>query len=74
MSRINIKDKFTSKEETALTLTTIGYVMLTIGLSASWIKEVVFPTGDLQLDPTLTTAWIAWTAGLMGWIMGKSGK
>lgn len=69
------------KRDTSILLTASGYLLLSGSLGISWIKGILFPhvvtVGDIstlipvELSPELTTAWIAWTASLITWIIAK---
>ena len=65
------------KRDTSILLTASGYLLLSGSLGVSWIKGILFPHVvdgvliEVQLSPELTTAWIAWTASLITWIIAK---
>ena len=65
------------KLDTSIILTATGYVILTGALGLSWIKGIIFPVIidsaviPVELSTELTTAWIAWTASLITWIIAK---
>ena len=66
-------DKVTSKYETALVLLTAGYMALTMSLATKWFLTFtnIVPSNEL-LGKELEIAWIAWTAGLLGFTIGKN--
>lgn len=69
---IELGDTKTSRSEEALKIVKAGYITLTVALGADWLKTVFIPGQSLVLGGELLTAWIAWTAGLIGWLTAKA--
>ena len=69
---VDISDTKTSKYETGITLAKYGYLALTIVLGIKWITTFtnLVPQND-ALGSELEMAWVAWTAGLLGFTIGK---
>ena len=72
---VNFTDKFTSRYETMLHLVTVGYLGTTVLVFVDGLMFILdsskVPT---MVDGALGTAWVGWTAGLFGWLLGKNGK
>ena len=69
---VDTSDSKTSKYETGIELAKYGYLALTITLGIKWLLTYtgLVPTNE-ALGSELEMAWVAWTAGLLGFTIGK---
>ena len=74
-TEVNIADTKTSKYETMLTLVTVGYVGASVLVFVDGLMFILDSTKvPTIVDGVIGTAWVSWTAGLFGWLLGKNGK
>ena len=69
---VDTADTKTSKYETGITMFKYGYLALTITLAIKWFTTFtnLVPANDAA-GSELEMAWVAWTAGLLGYTIGK---
>lgn len=69
---VDVNDTLTSKYETGILLSKYGYLALTIVLGVKWLTTFtgLIPTNE-SLGTELEMAWVAWTAGLIAFTLGK---
>ena len=72
---VDVTDTKTSKYETGIQLAKYGYVALTVVLGIKWLTTFtgLVPLND-GMGTDLEIAWVAWTAGLIGFVMGSKKK
>lgn len=72
---VSTSDSKTSKYETGITMFKYGYLALTIALAVKWFATFtgLRPEND-EIAGELEMAWVAWTAGLLGYTIGKETK
>ena len=68
---VDVTDTKTSKYETGLKLTTYGYIALTVVLGVKWLTTFTGLFDNSENGTELEMAWVAWTAGLIAFTLGK---
>ena len=72
---VDTSDSKISKYETILYLVSTGYIATTILTMVDGFMFVLYPEKvPTIIDGALGTAWVGWTAGMFGWLLGKNGK
>ena len=74
VKEVDLSDKKTSKLETGLGLAKYGYLALTVVLGIKWVTTFTGYIDNSEKGTELEMAWVAWTAGLLGWTIGKNIK
>jgi len=68
---VDVTDTMTSKYETGILLSKYGYLALTIVLGVKWMLTFTGLVDNETKGTELEMAWVAWTAGLIAFTLGK---
>ena len=68
---VSTSDDKTSKYETGILLSKYGYLALTIVLGVKWMLTFTGLVDNETKGTELEMAWVAWTAGLIAFTLGK---
>ena len=71
---VDLSDTKTSKLESGLELAKYGYIALTVVLGIKWLLTFTGLHDNSEVGNEIEMAWVAWTAGLVGVMYGKSTK